>query len=321
MITGNRTGWIIAATIVLVEIAAIGYALSLDRYTRPTALVTPAQLAPLVVPAEPDFLWSPAGSANATALYRTAITEYLANVGEYESAMRDNDRARIGTLPALDKLLAARNARGDALFADHLSEIIVYGDPTALQAITQLGQACLKAGALYEKREPDRAARYYEAAFALGRRMVRERLTWREYHSGVTLMSTAGAARAAQLARKPETAPQSATIQAFLDAQRVQYESNQNIFAALYTHNETKIATHAGDVFAFATDSQETMWRVEATLKLGRMRFNPGNPPLTGNQRHAARLLRDLLQSTDPVIRGAAEEASQLTIEQFRTLR
>ncbi len=320
---GNRSGWIIASGILAVECAGVLYALSFDRYSPPTSLISPNSLAAIVLPTEPASLVTPTGTADATMLYRSAITEYLANSADIEAMIRDSNRAGLTKLTALDKLLAASTAKGDALFADHLDEIIAYGQPNALQAISRLGHAAYRVGALQAKRPADRARamEYYKAAFALGRRLAHEKLTWREYDAGVGLMSQSGAAMAAEWSKTPERAADAAALQTFLDSQVIQYKQNIAIFEALYSHNESKIATHAGDVFAFATDSGETMWRVEAILKLGRLRFNVGAPPVPGNQRQANRLLKTLSNSSEPTIRKAAEVASKLTVEQFRTLR
>lgn len=320
---GNRTGWFIASVILVIECAGVFYALSFDRFSPPTSLTNTASLAPIALPVEPAFLVTPTGSADATSLYRSAITEYLVDTADIESMIRDSDRAGLTKLTALDKLLAASNAKGAALFADHLDEVIAYGEPNALQAISRLGHAAYRVGALQAKRPADRARaiEYYKAVFVLGSRLAHEKLTWREYDAGVGLMSQSGAALVAEWSKTPERAADAAALQSFLEAQLVQYKQNLTIFEAIYSNNESKIATHAGDVLAFATDSQESMWRVEAIFKLGRLRFNVGVPPVPGNQRQANRLLKNLSDSPEPAIRKAAELASKLTVEQFRSLR
>lgn len=320
---GNRAGWIIAFIVLATECAALFYALSLDAHAKPTSLTSSEALAPLRVPPVPESLRAETGPADAGALYRAAISEYLAQAGAIETMIRDSDRVALTKLAALDKILAARSARSGPIFANHLDQVVAYGETTSLQAIERLGVATYRAGLLQGKRPADRARamEHYHAAFALGRRLVDERLTWREYDAGVNLMSSAGAAMIAELARSPDRSTEAAALQAFLDAQQAQYRQLVPLFEAIYTNNEPKIAMHAGDVFAFASDSQETMWRVEAILKLGRMRYNVGTPALTGNQRHATRLLRKLNESNDPVIRRAAELALELTPEAFRTLR
>ena len=321
-VIGNRTGWIIAAAIVAIECAGVFYALSFDAHTPPTPLTNPESLSPITLPTAPIAHTPTSGTASATVLYRAAIAEYLAHAGEYEEAMRNRSRSALLKLPALDKIIAARSARGDAIFADHLDEIIAYGEPNSLQAITRLGNAVYIVGTLYS-RPADRAKgqEYYQATFALGRRLANEKITWREYQSGVELMADSGAAMLVELKKSPDNASAAASLQAYLDAIAAQRKQTITTIEALNTRAEAKIALHAGDVFAFAVESQETMMRVEAILKLGRMRYNVGTPPLPGNQRHASRLLRKFKESDEPAIRRAAELAQSLTIEEFRTLR
>ncbi len=320
---GNRTGWIIALVVLALECAGVYFALSVDAYAEPTPITSPQSLAAIQLPAIPAWLAKESGTADAGALYQSAITEYLGRTGEVETMIRDSDRASLSKLSAIDKVLAARSAHGNAIFADHLEQIIAYGETNALQAIVRLGEASYRLGFLQGRRPADRARalEYYEATFVLGRRLAEERLTWREYDAGVGLMSSSGAAMVAELNKQTDRSADAAALQAYLEAQQAQYKQLIPIFEALYTNNDEKIAIHAGDVFAFAGDSKEAMFRVEAILKLGRMRYNPGVPPMTGNQRQALRLARQLKDSADPAVRRAAELAYSLSIEQFRTIR
>ena len=63
------------------------------------------------------------------------------------------------------------------------------------------------------------------------------------------------------------------------------------------------------------------MYRVEAIFAMGRMRFFAGANGRVGNQRGAMQELRRLAESSDPVIRRAASEARDLTIEEYRMLK
>jgi len=81
------------------------------------------------------------------------------------------------------------------------------------------------------------------------------------------------------------------------------------------------IADHAGDIFHIARNSQERMYRVEAILAMGRMRYYVGEAGRIGNQRGAIQEVKRLANNSDPVIRRAAEEARDLTIEKYRLLK
>lgn len=320
---GNRPGWIIAGIILLLECAGVFYALSFDNYSPPSELTTPTSLAAINLPAAPPGIAPPAGTADALSLYRSAIAEYLSRAAEIEAMIRDSDRSGLSKLNALDQIMAAGSAKGDTLFADQLDQLVSYGQPDQLNALARLGFATYRLGVLQGRRPSDRARslEYYRAVFVLGQRLAKEKITWYEYDAGVGLSSEAGAALQAELARLPERAADAAALAAFLEMQRKTYEANRELFTALHSPAEQLIAKHAGDVFEFATRSSETMWRIEATLKLGRMRYNVGVPPVPGNQRQAIRLLRKLKDSPEPAVRKAAELAAALTVEEFRTLR
>lgn len=320
---GNRTGWIIASIVLALEGAGVWYALSLDAPSAPTALTSPSSLAVIRLPTLPAALKPQVGQADAKAIYHSAIEEYSKRVEEIETMIRDADRAGLARLKTVDKIIAAASAAGDAIFKDELDQIIAYGEPARLTALSRVGYATYWNGALQGRREADRvrAESCYRAAFVLGWRLANERFTWLEYDAGVGLMSEAGEALATIWEKDPARSADAATLRTFLTTLRTQYKQHLEIIGALRTNNETAIARHAGDVFAFATESPDTMWRVEAILAMGRFRYNVGVPPVPGNQRQANRLLRQLKGSSDPITRRAAEVASELTVEEFRTLR
>jgi hypothetical protein len=74
---------------------------------------------------------------------------------------------------------------------------------------------------------------------------------------------------------------------------------------------------HAGDVFHIARSAKDRMWRVEAILKLGRMRYNAAR---LADQQAATRALEELSDDADPVIRAAANAARNLTVQEYRML-
>ena len=61
------------------------------------------------------------------------------------------------------------------------------------------------------------------------------------------------------------------------------------------------------------------MWRVEAILALGRVRFFSGISRSAADQRAAlAGVKRIAADDPDPIVRAAAEAARDLTAEQYR---
>jgi len=79
------------------------------------------------------------------------------------------------------------------------------------------------------------------------------------------------------------------------------------------------VGTRTGDVFELARRSNERMWRVEAILGLGRVRYFAGAGGTAGNQHVATRRVGEMAETeSDPAIRAAATVARDLTIEQYR---
>jgi hypothetical protein len=322
-VLGNLQGWIIAGVLLLAEAGIVLYALSLDATSPPTAVATAqGAMDVIALPLEPRTIVVTDEPGDAGALCRKAAAAYLAEASLYESFIRDRDPAQIEKLTAVEMLVAATRLQEGVIFASDADAVVVYGESDAVRALGSVGLAATTAGLLVEKHDGPRAKKLYEAAFSLGARLFNERLTFREMTAGIELLSTAGACLAEQ-ARKSGQADEAARIVRFTDAQRG-YLRDVLVpkFDAIHTANEARLAEHNGDVFAFARGSRERMWRVEAILKLGRMKFNVGNPGSPGDQRHAARLVTRYAEADpDPVVRRAATLARDLTVEQFRTLR
>ena len=103
------------------------------------------------------------------------------------------------------------------------------------------------------------------------------------------------------------------------DRQFSAYQDNRvmPIWAVLSSVNQDVINRTAGDVLVFARVSEEPMWRVEATLKLGRYKYDAGT---LGDQISAARAVRQLTLDHDPNVAAAALAARDLTIETYRMI-
>jgi hypothetical protein len=99
---------------------------------------------------------------------------------------------------------------------------------------------------------------------------------------------------------------------AYLQYHRLHVQPMQRVIGSI---DPGVIARHTGDVFYIAEHAADRMWRVEAILKLGRLRFYAAR---IADQQAAERLLRRLSKDADPVIRAAAESARSLTIEGYR---
>ena len=97
------------------------------------------------------------------------------------------------------------------------------------------------------------------------------------------------------------------------------YDANhvQPIYQALVSAEQEDIALHAGDIFAFATGSKERMFRVEAILALGRLKFDAARG---ADQQAAPACIKNASTDPDPVIQAAATAAGDLSVEDYRQI-
>lgn len=315
---GNALGWCIS---VLIVVATFGGVILLDRHLSTVTPVTefvrdPANLLPIELPVPPRSLLPPAKSADAADWYRQAIELYSQRPDDYErfaaSARRSDDA---NGLDALDLLIPASECSHMNLFASSPPSIVRYGDKPQLAAIRMLGKSANRLGALlrFENR-PDEAMKYHLAAFALGARLYEERLTLDELLAGLELMSEAAGGIVAGSSGGIDTE----RFQEYRSKYLPWYESSIKPTQRIITSIDPSVmAMHSGDVFYIARRGKERMWRVEAILKLGRLRFNAAR---IADQQAAARALQELGNDPDPVIQTAVAAARGLTIEQYRML-
>ena len=309
---GNALGWIISLLIV------VATATGLVLFQRHLADLTPttelvrdsAMLAPVALPVGPDAVVAPRDACDAGPIYRQAIERVLADRDAYERfATEGRDSQEASALAALQLLPGAATCSQMSLFSSAPAEVINYGPKPELQAIRLAGLCAIRLGLLLTRQaKPDEAMEWYQAAFALGARLYEERLVLDELMAGLELMSAAARAMG----------DGNAQAQTFLNGyQEYDRARLQPLRRAIGSIDPGVIATHSGDVFHIARSAKERMWRVEAILKLGRMRYNAAR---LADQQAATRALEQLSDDPDPVIRAAANAARNLSIEQYRML-
>jgi hypothetical protein len=171
---------------------------------------------------------------------------------------------------------------------------------------------------LIQDQRPAEAMKYYEAAFSLGIKLYRERITWAELDAGLSLMAE-NARLIAALSDELNQAQRARYAREF-DAARAAYVKDRLLPTQhiLSSPDSRLIERHSGDVFHFAYHAPERLWRIEAILRLGRYRFHSER---LGDQRIANRVIEQLLRDPDPFIRTAAAAARDLTLEQYNLMR
>ena len=163
-----------------------------------------------------------------------------------------------------------------------------------------------------------RARVEFDAVFALGARLARERLTYAELSDGLGLMSGAAIelgkteVAANNASRAAEYAKFAAALTDYTNEKLVPTET------VLSSIDPGVIEKNAGDIFWTAANSKSQTWRVESLLALGRYKFNA---PTLGDNQGALRVLTQYAQSeSDPAIKTAATAARDLTSEQAQML-
>jgi hypothetical protein len=319
---GNTFGWFLALVMLGSLIFGLHQVNEISRISEPTSFgLDPANLGVVELPVAPSRLVSMDQNIDAKSLYRSAIDDYLNNRDTYDRFSRSKDSSDAGMLKGLKNLLDATHATSAKIFADDPGEIVTYKEKPGLEAIATLGHLSARAALLAQTDHLEIAPKYFEAEFALGVKLFEERLTVDELSRGMELMAESSAG----MERLLQRSDQSARAQEFrtFDDGRKQYYNDHVLpmLKVLQSIDTNVVGEHAGDIIYFARHCQERMYRVEAIFAMGRMRFFAGENGRIGNQRGAMAELRKLAEDPDPVIRRAATEARDLTIEQYRFLK
>jgi hypothetical protein len=319
---GNAPGWAISAVMVLATAGMLYYLSLPPEVSKPAGLI-PLAYKPVELPANPGAVLPPGTKdCDAGDLYRQAIDLYLKDPKPYTDAVRANPQ----DLVAVQLVLNARDCGRMRLFVATPQEVINYNnDQPQLEALVKLGDAAnsVGLGLRLDKRGAE-ARTYFEAAFALGRRLYDERVCWRELAAGLSLMSESGQ-NLAKLADESRDGSRVDVLRHFNDS-TIQYEQKLQEEVASPLSNpveQTYGGKYAGDVFAVANNpSVDRVWRVEAILHIGRYRFNAADGH-RGDQLAADHELQQLEQNTGPdlVLHTAIRAAQHLTLEQQRMTR
>jgi len=306
---------LIIAAVGLIAIASLfAWNYFQNKITPRTVLsLTPENLAALSLPSEANIL-NQTDPGNAGDIYATATTAFPVARIDCEKFASDptSEAPKI-----ISQILSAQHKSCSAIFASHPGSIINYdSDRAVLDNLEELGKTIDRAGlTLRLRKQPDQAKNYFLSVYALGQGLYRERLVYDEYLKGMGLMNES-AQGLSEL--EPADSPRARDLLQQSTA-RLDYDTAhvRPIYTILSSIDPQVIAANAGDVFAFATESRERMFRIEAILKLGRYCFDAAR---SADQLAAPSTLQKLTSDPDPTIQAAAQAALNLTLEQYRTI-
>jgi hypothetical protein len=314
---GNLHGWLISLVLAAAIIGPIGWIVRMSRVTAAQGIaLDPANLGPLSLPIPPGDAWALfTEDADAGPAYQKVIDHWDADA---QLACEQFVKSPGGAGPAvLQPLIEARHCERMTLFSKQPAAVINYdSDHPPLENLYAAGEWAYKAGlSLHLHGKSAEAQPYLEAAFALGAQLYRERVVFDECLKGMSLLQDAAEAECQTL---PAGSDRFDTLSDF-ENRLVEYRAKRitPMQQMISSVDPDVIAHSAGDVIAVAAQSAEPMWRVEATLKLGRFRYNAGT---MGDQIGANQALRKLAEDHDPRVAMAAQAARELTIQTYRMI-
>jgi hypothetical protein len=315
---GNLLGWCISVCILLAAGAWLKSVHEARRPTPPTAFT--ADLEVLASGKLPQLPPLPTRARDADSFSVDPVIEWaLKHRERCERFLAHPDPDALKGLDLLELLIrwsAAPPEKG--IFLQRPSDVVTYHEKPRLDALVLSGFCAIEAAGLLAERDRERALALAHAAVELGRRLCLERLSYAEYAAGLELLarSVPGYAKLVSDAGESELASR------LLEWDRSRAESFQEqvipVLRVVGSIDPGVVDRHAGDVVRIATTAPERMWRVEATLKLGRHRFTA---PKVGDRIAARQTLEKLLSDPDPIVRQAAEQAKALTPEDLRLVQ
>jgi hypothetical protein len=322
---GNRLGWTISALIVLATAGLLWLLSGIGNRSKPTTFSRDEHnFAELAIP-KPPLIPSTTQPTAAGPTWRSATDAFDRDRALYEDfAITGSLKAkRVDELAAVEVLVGASELALPGVFASNPEALVNYNNTKPpLEALRILGRVMVDRLALLHSRDPakrDLAEKYARAGAVLGDALSRERLTYDEFALGQELLGKS----AFLMARFAEQRNDTANAWAWRDfEQRRQLFVKEQIeptLAFVRSIDAKVVGTRTGDVFELARRSKERMWRVEAVMALGRVRYFVGTSESAADQRAARAVVTELAEKDpDPIVRLAAKAARDLTLEQYR---
>lgn len=308
---------IVAWTLPSVLVAALGMWLVLRHVGRPTP---PTPLATRIIEQSADLPASPVapGSGDDPGAWQAAL-ESAADERDLLQRLRRSPRLDlIEQSRSLPLLVRASQRGGAGVFSDEPARALSHGSPApSIVAAQDLGRAAIAAALLVAPEDGVRASALAGAAHLLGRRLCDEQLGWSAFALGMGLTGSS----AIVLARLDEQRGDAAAAEAWraFDAGRAAMTDGlletQRVLGSV---DLPTVDRHAGDYPRVANEASQRLWRVEATLALGRLKHLAAR---SGDRRAAERAIERLLSDSDPAVRAAAERSRDLTLQHLRTLQ
>lgn len=325
---GNRIGWGISAAIAIVYVGMLVILETGGALSAPSTLTAGGNS--LGVVELPVAVKTVADVGTGAGDVATVVREIAREVRRREDFYRrfcDSPGIRSEDIPQLSVLSAVLKQapmRPVPVVAGSPEEVVGYTGVQDLNFASDVELAGRAAGrvALYRKskKEFPEARQLWEAELALGEKLFAGRQSYAEMSKGLGLMSEA-AEGLKLLAKETTDADLTSRLDSFTDGIAKLNEQVKPVWEAISTIDPNIMGRHNGDIPLLATKAAERVWRVEATLKLGRMKYDVGRGGTPADQRNAKKLVKTIESDSDPAVALAGKLASELTVEQYRMIR
>jgi hypothetical protein len=317
---GNMRGWVIAAGVVGLQALVVWKAIEFNQPTQPTALVRePGVLDPLSLDIDPASIVPMNGSGDGTALYRSALAEVKGQNSRYQKYVDEGTSTSVAEFPAVQKLIDATALPAPEILTPNLDDNISYAFETdEIKALHLAGKTAEQLGVLNMADHPDVAKKCFQAEFALGAKMLAERLRFYEAFDGIALLR-GGAGGLKAIAMRAKKNDEVEKLAKFDEAAGATLDKANNLWKVVGSIDTNQIAIHSGDIYFFTgPQMKERMWRIESTLKLGRHKFNAGK--MADAVLVNRRLKSMAATEKDPALLAAVKTADDLTLQDYRTI-
>jgi hypothetical protein len=318
---GNRLGWSLAAGILLFAAYVCFLTWQAGHTTPPTGWVA-STVHSIGTPRGAEAVVPMTQSADAAPLYATAIADDHNRIAEYDALENGRLKEPAAPLAGVAALVHAMPRQKMNLFRRAPQGVVTYdAEKPPLLALLQVAKVTALLGMDQMHQDNlEEAGNDFAGVYALGLKLFQERVDFAELSAGEELMGL-GAGGLQRLAKRQGNTDMVLSL-ASLDADRLaRFDSDiQPVWAVISSIDQNSMADSAGDMFQLATDrSAELPWRVEATLHLGRLKYDAGR---RADEVAAQQLLTQMAadDSEEPAVRTAAAAGRDLTLEQYRTL-
>jgi hypothetical protein len=319
---GNSKGWLLAGGLGVLYLGVMVLLLLSGRRTAPTGLAGPggAGIAGPLPGIEVGGVVPGAREGDASAAFEKIIADVGRDRELYERSVGGGriDAATLTRLAAVDGVLGQVRYSRLTMFEAAPLRAVGYTISDDLAALVLAGGATSRVALYYHgEGRVEEARSHFRAVLVLGQRLYESRVSERQLSAGLGLMSEA----AEGLALVGVEGGDRAAVEGLRAKLREVREAVSVVWPAISSIDPGVISRHNGDIPVIALTGGERVWRVEATLKLGRMKYDIGASGTPADQRFARSTLSRLLVDADPAVAVAAKLASELTVEQYRVLQ